>query len=54
MNPPYGDARHDCHDHLMPAPDDPLLPDYIEPLVCDKCGEFFERDTRDGEVTVDR
>lgn len=45
---------HDCRDHLTEAPPDPLLPEFIIPLKCERCGEFFERDVRDGEVTVDR
>jgi len=50
----YGNPEHDCTEHLLEAPDDPLLPEYVEPLTCEVCGEFFERDTRDGEVTVGR
>jgi hypothetical protein len=54
MTDRYGNPDHDCRDHLTELPDDPMLPDYITRLECERCGEWFERDDRDGEITVDR
>ena len=41
---------HDCRDHLLDHPDDPMLPAYITLCECAKCGGWFERDQRDGEI----
>lgn len=42
----------DCDGQLLGPSDDPLLPDYINLWECDECGEVYEEDTEDGEITV--